>query len=246
MAEDLKGLAPYRRIAAKIRTQIEQGHIQPGEPIPSVREIMRAEGVSTATATRVAAVLRAEGYAESIPGIGTIARIPPPAQTTGPDRLQLLRATGSGFRPNERVEILTAGLTEAPRRVADALDIDPGDEVIQRQRRYLDDLGVVTVSTSWLPRELAGPAPELLTVEPLPKMTFGLIEDRTGRRASRRRDTIAIRPVPHDIAPLLEVEEGHLALTMVNRYWDQNGDLTEYAEDFLGRERELSADYDLT
>ncbi|MET8334595.1 UTRA domain-containing protein [Streptosporangium canum] len=110
---------------------------------------------------------------------------------------------------------------------------------------YYDDRGVVALSTSWLPGELAEAAPELLVAEPLPKMTFGLVEDRTGRRAVRRRDTVAVKPVSEDVSPVLGVESGRPTLTMTNHYWDQRGDVTEYAVDFLGPGRELSADYAL-
>ncbi|MGW7657659.1 UTRA domain-containing protein, partial [Streptomyces tendae] len=105
--------------------------------------------------------------------------------------------------------------------------------------------GVVALSTSWLPGEFAAAAPELLSTGPLPKMTFGLIEERTGRRAVRRRDVVAIKEVPDDVAPLLGVTPGTSALSMTNHYWDQHGDTTEYAIDYLGTGRTLSADYDL-
>lgn len=244
MVETPQALPPYRRIAAAIKARIDQGELRPGERIPSVREIMRTEGVSTATATRVAAVLRAEGYAESVPGIGTIARLPRKL-TTGPDRLRMLRATGSGYRPGERVEILGAELVAAPEPVADALGLEEGAQVVRRRRAYHDELGVVAVSTSWLPGELAEAAPELLGADPLPKMTFGLIEERTGRRAVRRRDAVSIGPAPEDVAPVLGVAAGTGVLTMTNHYWDQHGDPTEYAVDFLGEGRELSAEYAL-
>src|SRR5690606_22776386 len=122
----MEALAPYRRIAAQIRERIDRCDLQPGDQIPSVRELMRSEAVSTATATRVAAVLRDEGYAETIPGIGTVVARPR-TLTTGPDRLQMLRATGDGLRPGERTEILSAAMVPAPRHVADALDVDEGD-----------------------------------------------------------------------------------------------------------------------
>ncbi|MFC3981550.1 GntR family transcriptional regulator [Streptosporangium jomthongense] len=244
MGDGFEGLAPYRRIAAQIRARIESGEIQPGDRVPSVRTIMREEGVSTATATRVAAVLRAEGYATSVPGIGTIAVLPKKL-TTGPDRLQMLRATGSGYRPGERVEILGADLVPAPEEVADALGVEAETPVIRRRRMYQDDAGAVALSTSWLPGELAEAIPELLAAEPLPSMTFGLVEERTGRRAVRRRDVISIRPVPVDAAELLGVEEGTPALTMTNHYWDQYEETTEYAVDFLAPGRDLSADHDL-
>lgn len=72
MADPPQALPPYRRIAAKIRARIDAGELRPGDHIPSVRDIVRTEGVSAATATRVAAELRAGGYVESVPGIGTI------------------------------------------------------------------------------------------------------------------------------------------------------------------------------
>ncbi|MDT0308044.1 GntR family transcriptional regulator [Streptomyces sp. DSM 44917] len=244
MAENVEALPPYRRIAAGIKERIRKGELRPGDKIPSVREIERAEGVSTATATRVAAVLRSEGYAESIPGVGTIVKAPR-AQTTGPDRLAMLRAGGDGFRSGERTEILASELVPAPEDIASALGVEEGGEVVQRQRLYADDQGVVTLSTSWLPGHFAEAAPELLRTAPLPKMTFGLVEERTGRRAVRRRDIVAIRPIPEDIAEILGVPAGASGLTMTNCYWDQYGDVTEYAIDFLGAGRELSAEYEL-
>ncbi|WP_435242642.1 GntR family transcriptional regulator [Streptomyces cucumeris] len=241
---DGPAMAPYRRIATQIKGRIERGELQPGDRIPSVREIVREEGVSVATATRVAAVLRAEGYAETIAGIGTVARMPSKI-TTGPDRLQLQRTTGSGFRPGEHVEIISAELVSAEGEVADALEVEEGSPVVQRRRRYLDDDGVIALSTSWLPGNLAQVAPELISTGPLPKMTFGLIEERTGRRAVKRRDVVSLRAVPEGIAELLQVEAGTLALSMANHYWDQHGQITEFARDFMGADRELAADYDL-
>ncbi|MCF2528065.1 GntR family transcriptional regulator [Yinghuangia soli] len=239
-----EALPPYQRIAAGIRARIDRGELRPGDRIPSVREIMADEGVSTATATRVAAVLRADGYAHSIPGVGTIVAVPKKS-TSGPDRLALLRATGSGFRSGENVEIVGAELAAAPADVADALGMDEGAEVVRRQRLYRDDEGVVTVSTSWLPGAFADAAPELLVAQPLPAMTFGLVEERTGRRAARRRDVVAVRPAPDDAAAILGIAPGAAALTMTNLYWDQHGDATEYAVDVLAPGRELSAHYDL-
>ncbi|MGR6998785.1 UTRA domain-containing protein [Yinghuangia aomiensis] len=169
----------------------------------------------------------------------------PQKLTSGPGRLALLRATGSGFKTGEHVEILDAGLTAAPKDVADALGLEEGAEAIRRRRIYRDDLGVVTLSTSWLPGALAEAAPELAIPEPMPLMTFGMVEQRTGRRAVRRRDVIAVRPVLEDVASLMGVTPGAPMLTMVNLYWDQHGDATEYAVDILADGRELSADYAL-
>ncbi|MFV0136356.1 GntR family transcriptional regulator [Streptomyces sp. HMX87] len=244
MVRDLSGLPPYQRIAAQIIERIESGELQPGDRVPSVSQIMETEGVSRATAARVPGVLRAEGYATATPGVGTIVS-KPRKLTAGADRLAKLRAGSASIGENEHVEILDAGLESASQEVADALGLDVGAEVIRRRRRYVDSTGVVTVSATWISGALREAAPELLAAEPLPNMTFGLIEERTGRRVARRRDTVALRPVPEDVAGPLEAEAGTPTLVMVNHYWDQEGEPTEYAVDYLGAGRELSSEYDL-
>lgn len=244
MVRDLEGLPPYRRIAAQIIARIESGELQPGDHVPSVNKIMEAEGVSRATAARVPGVLRDEGYAVARPGVGTVV-IKPKKLTAGADRLAQLQVGGPTLGDDERVEILDAEMEPATQEVADALVLAVGADVIRRRRRYLDGAGVVTVSTTWIAGTLAEAAPELLSTEPLPKMTFGLIEERTGRRASRRRDTVALRLVPEDVAGPLDTEAGTPTVVVINNYWDQNGEPTEYAVDYLGVGRELSSEYDL-
>lgn len=244
MVRDLSGLPPYQRIAQQIIERIESGELQPGDRVPSVSQIMDTEGVSRATAARVPGVLRAEGYATATPGVGTIVT-KPKKLTAGADRLAKLKAGDPSIGQNERVEILDARTEPATQEVADALGLEAGADVVRRRRRYLDDTGVVTVSTTWVSSVIADQAPELLEVAPLPKMTFGLIEDRTGRRVTRRRDTVALRFVPDDVAGPLEVEAGTTTVAVINHYWDQNGEPTEYAVDYLGAGRELSSEYDV-
>ncbi len=231
----------YLQIAEHFRTKIKNGDLTEGAKLPSVQEIARGWEVATATAAKALSQLRVEGYVRST-NQGTFVSIAH-KQTTGPDRLAMFRATGNGFRPGESVEVVSSGIADAPSDAAAALDIAEGSPVVRRRRIYRDDLGVVTVSTSWLPSEFAEAAPELLSTDALPKMTFGLIEERTGRRAVSRRDVIALRTAPEDIASSLGVTNETQCLTMTNLYWDQDGNPTEYAIDYLGPGRELSAEF---
>ncbi|KZM70395.1 GntR family transcriptional regulator [Nocardia terpenica] len=234
---------PYLQIADHFRVMIKNGELSEGAKLPSVAEIAAGWNIATATAAKALNQLRTEGYVRSTPR-GTFVSISH-KQTTGPDRLQMLRATGNGYRPGESVEVVSSELTDASNDVTESLGIPEGTQVVRRRRVYRDDLGIVTISTSWLPGEFAKSAPELLSTDPLPKMTFGLIEDRTGRRAVARRDVVSLREAPTDIAETLGVEPNSQCLTMTNLYWDQNGDPTEYAIDYLGPGRELSAEYSL-
>ncbi|MGY0003874.1 GntR family transcriptional regulator [Micromonospora sp. I033] len=67
---------PYRRIAAEIRRRIELGELRPGDRVPSARQLTREHGVAIATATRVLALLRAEGLVLARPGAGTVVAEP--------------------------------------------------------------------------------------------------------------------------------------------------------------------------
>ncbi|MFG1660267.1 TetR/AcrR family transcriptional regulator C-terminal domain-containing protein [Micromonospora chersina] len=67
---------PYRRIAAEIRRRIDLGELRPGDRVPSARQLTREHGVAIATATRVLALLRAEGLVLTRPGFGTVVAEP--------------------------------------------------------------------------------------------------------------------------------------------------------------------------
>ncbi|MBB4137100.1 AcrR family transcriptional regulator [Gordonia humi] len=64
------------RIADGLRTRIAQGGLRPGDPVPSTRAIMRDHNVAMATASRVLALLQADGLVESTPGRGSVVRAP--------------------------------------------------------------------------------------------------------------------------------------------------------------------------
>ena len=72
---------PYARIAAELRGQIERGELQPGQRVPSTREITGRWGVAMATATKVLAALRQDGLVHPVAGVGTVVSDPAPALT---------------------------------------------------------------------------------------------------------------------------------------------------------------------
>jgi DNA-binding transcriptional regulator YhcF (GntR family) len=77
------------QIADGLRQRIRQGRLRPGDPVPSTRAIMRDHNVAMATASRVLALLQAEGLIESTPGRGSVVRTPEraPVDTVNTERL---------------------------------------------------------------------------------------------------------------------------------------------------------------
>jgi DNA-binding GntR family transcriptional regulator len=61
-------------MADHLRTSIRAGKYQPGDRLPSVRELATQFEVASATASRALDLLRRDGLVTSRPGLGTIVR----------------------------------------------------------------------------------------------------------------------------------------------------------------------------
>jgi DNA-binding transcriptional regulator YhcF (GntR family)/AcrR family transcriptional regulator len=72
MSSDVQPEPLYRRIAGELESRIRSGDLQPGDRLPSIRQIADRWGVAIATATRVLATLRDDGLVEAKVGSGTV------------------------------------------------------------------------------------------------------------------------------------------------------------------------------
>src|SRR6185437_3468208 len=59
--DDEEPQSPYQLIAAQMRNRIVAGELKPGQPLPSLKEIMREHGCSMGTAHRAIALLAEDG-----------------------------------------------------------------------------------------------------------------------------------------------------------------------------------------
>lgn len=64
-------LPPHQQIVEWIRASIEAGDLQPGQVIPSEKEMVQVLGVARTTARRAVHKLREEGLVRTVPGRGT-------------------------------------------------------------------------------------------------------------------------------------------------------------------------------
>jgi DNA-binding transcriptional regulator YhcF (GntR family) len=63
---------PYQQIVKYYRQKIRRGDYQPGDKLPSGREMREEWNVARATASRVSLALQREGLAQSVAGIGLV------------------------------------------------------------------------------------------------------------------------------------------------------------------------------
>jgi len=66
----------YRQIADDLRSRMESGEFPPDSQLPSKAGMMSQYGVALATVNNAIGVLRGEGRAETVQGLGTFARKP--------------------------------------------------------------------------------------------------------------------------------------------------------------------------
>jgi GntR family transcriptional regulator len=69
-------LPAYQRIQSVIRKRIDSGQLQPGDPVPSERDLAKTHHVSLMTARHALASLEREGLVERRRGIGTFVAPP--------------------------------------------------------------------------------------------------------------------------------------------------------------------------
>lgn len=77
MFDDIDSRSPtplWGQISTRIRVAVASGELQPGEPLPSVRELARRLRVNPATVAKAYKDLVNAGFAESRHGAGTFVR----------------------------------------------------------------------------------------------------------------------------------------------------------------------------
>jgi DNA-binding GntR family transcriptional regulator len=234
----LRPQPPYAQIVAYYRDLILRGELRDGDMLPTVREIAATWKVAHATANKVVSTLKAQRLVASRGGrAGTV--VTSAADRTPRDRLEAVHRTGRIYPPGEHARIVAAELVTAPEHVADALDLEPGSQVIRRHRITLRGDGdePVSVSTSWFHPDLATTAPALLETERLPQGTPGYIEQQTGRHAVICQDHITAGLATAEVARELGITDG--APVLLGRSWfrEADGSIIEFGEYVSGPTR---------
>lgn len=159
--------------------------------------------------------------------------------SSGAQRQDRGRRTGSSWGSGERSDSHAADVVPAPVDVAQALDIQPGAEVVRRSRVYRDRHGIVAQSTSWIPMRFGKLIPQLLSSERLTGGTsLQLIAKVTGNPISHRIDTASAHLLTTETALLLELDPDNPpsdpVVVMTAKFVDSEGEIVEYGVDLGG------------
>ncbi|MGW4039071.1 GntR family transcriptional regulator [Streptomyces sp. NPDC004778] len=160
----------YLRIAQEIEARIRSGDLRPGERLPSIRQIADRWGVAIATATRVVATLREDGWAETKVGSGTVVSSSPgrprPTRRVQAPATRLSAGSGGGRQALSREYLLRTAIAIADvegrdavsmRRVAAELEVGPMS--LYRHIANKDDLVTQMADLVFGEAELPSPGP---------------------------------------------------------------------------------------
>jgi DNA-binding GntR family transcriptional regulator len=111
--------APYEVIVEHFRERIAGGELQPGDHLPTVREIAESWSVARGTANKAITALQNAGLVSTGGRAGTVV-----ADTAESDTITI----AVGHSPN--VTVLSADVDRASDVVAQELGIEPGSTVI--------------------------------------------------------------------------------------------------------------------
>jgi GntR family transcriptional regulator len=198
----------YRQIAEDIRRKINSGELEPGSQLPTEDELMEEHHASRNTVRGAIKELAISGLVITLHGKGTfVAERVNPLVTTlttdpttgrggGEGIVYTAEALASGR--NASAQCLTVEIQKATRRVASALHIQEGSDVISRNQERLVDGRPWSLQTSFYPRPLQEDAPRLQDPEDFENGTVDYLRE-CGIEQAGYRDTIGVRsPNPEE------------------------------------------------
>ena len=173
----------YRQIADELRRKIDSGELKPGSQLPTEDELMELHHASRNTVRGAIRQLTTRGLVTTLHGKGTFVaeRVNPLVSTLTTDP-KTGRGGGEGIvytaeaAASGRIataQDLTVEIQKATRRVASALHIPEGTEVISRNQERLVDGRPWSLQTSFYPRSLLERAPRLQLPEDFEEGTVG-------------------------------------------------------------------------
>ncbi|MFD2794364.1 GntR family transcriptional regulator [Promicromonospora vindobonensis] len=237
MADGGSRAKKYHQIADAIRAQIRAGDLPVGSRLPAETAIAADHNTSVPTVRQAMGVLRAEGLIESRHGVGTFVRETQRFERRSRHRYGAARARAGLMNNTFRHDIVGAGPEPAPERIASAMGIAAGTEVIVRRRDLYDDKNELQeIGASYLPADFAA-GTYLAVPKVVPKALFRCVEEITGRRYAYALDHWIARPAAVEEAEAFGLPLGAYVVHIVHTATDENGDALEVSESIWPADR---------
>jgi GntR family transcriptional regulator len=232
----------YAEIASHFRRQIADGELTPGNKMLSYADTAKKFGVNRTTVIRAYDILKSEGLIVSVPGKGTVVAERPSVVISGVDRIDRLNRTGRRYGPGED----STGHRVMRRSVADAdvcqaLNVEPGEEVVIRIRTFRQNGRPTSVGVSVYPPRTTDKVPELAEEGRMERYFGDIYTERTGREVIKGQRTGHPRQASQDEIEALELDvPAHMAVAVLVTsvtFHDEEGPLAYWEDVYAPGER---------
>lgn len=222
----------YKRLMDHLLEEIDAGRLQPGQQIPSERELSDRFHMSRMTVRHALNELVNEGILYRHQGRGTF--------VGRPKIRQKLRGLSSftedmlsrGLRPGARV--LSVEVIPAPYRVRHAMGLEESAHVVRLERLRLADGEPMALEVTHLPYPRFG---EMVTKDLENVSLYGLLEDRFGISFGTALQSIEPALADAALARILWVREGSLLLLLERTTFSQQGEPIEFVSSHYRADR---------
>jgi|SRR5947209_3816170 len=224
------GTPVYKKIQSAIRTRIESLELQPGDSVPSERELARIHKVSLMTARHALAGLEREGLVERRRGAGTFVAAP----KIHFNKLMSYTEQMSSRGLNPRSRVLVAKIVEHHVEVAARLGLPASSALVKIERLRETGDEPFALETCYLPaKEFSG-----LTRANLGRTSlFATLQQEFGVELAYADEEVDATTADASVAELLELPKGAPVLRIRQVIFSTKGKAVIYGVGFYRSER---------
>lgn len=228
----VSALPLYLRLKEILQEHIETGRLQPGDRVPSERELSEQYDMSRMTVRHALTELVNEGVLVRQQGRGTFVGRPKIRQALAGLTSFSEDMQARGLRPGGKV--LSLQIVQAPRKVRTSLGLDESHWVVRIERlRLADDEPMALEITHLSAGRFGGLVHDDLNHTSL----YRLMEEKYGAKVTAATQSIEPALADATLARHLGVREGALLLLLERVTYDSNGVPTEYVSSYYRGDR---------
>lgn len=200
----------YVQFAKIIKEQIQTGELNPGDQLPGEQELCQIFDISRTVVRQALDILRRENLIYRKKGKGTFVTQPIINASYAQNLSGFYHEMKTrGLKPTTR--IIKHQVIEPPKWIADRLDLDSKQSVVEIERlRFLYEIPIILV-TNYIPLHIC---PSLAKADLTNRSLYDYLEEETGMVISSGKRLIeAVRAKPNQ-AELLEISTGSPVLKL--------------------------------
>ncbi|MDD3411429.1 MAG: GntR family transcriptional regulator [Eubacteriales bacterium] len=223
----------YTKVKDDLEKKIASGYYKAGDFIPSEQELETYYKVSRTTVRKAVTLLVSEGFLSIVRGCGT--RVAPSKLKSKGSELMSFTELMKRQHMNPDVRDVRIRRVRPSEEVAQALELQPWDEVVEIYRVRTADGEPITINVSYLPYHLLN-GHDLTALETRQSL-YRVLEEDFHIVVSTTEDTMGAVKASQKQAEILGINRNDPLLTICRVAYDHNDRVVEYSRIVIRADR---------